>query len=1147
VLTREAPYHVDADRRSPLQRQARAHQLLVRGLARTLHAEANQRYVAGMMRRALALAIPTTLLALASCTFHPDDEAPEIAPAAPAAIPSASPQTPPAGTTGAPRSLTLITGDRITFTDGTATATAGPGRAHIRFTRRVHGKQITITPSDALPLLRAGRIDPRLFDVTALLEAGQDRRAFTPLILKHDGSAAALALGARGRTLPTIRAIALRAPTDGVLWRDLTTGNPGITRVWLDGIRKPTLHESVPLVGAPTAWTTGFDGAGVTVAVLDTGIDATHPDLADRIAGAHNFAADDPWWSEDELDHAGHGTHVASTIAGTGAASNGAYRGVAPGARLLDVKVCSVGGCTDSTVLAGMDWAIANGARVLNLSFGNYDYPGIDVLEEAVNTLSAEHDVLFVVAAGNDGGYRHVDSPGSADAALTVGAFDKADQLAEFSGRGPRLGDLAVKPDLVAPGVDITAARSSESVLPGEAYTALSGTSMATPHVAGAAAILRQRHPDWTSAQLKAALVASAAPHPALDGFSQGAGRLDVARALDQLVTTTPTSIACGFQRWPHGDDEPITATVTYRNGGTAPVTLDLAVRSTDAAMFRVATPTITVPAGGETPVVVTCDTSAAGNDGFPGGQLTATGTGIRVQTPIGVEREVESYDVVLGLVDRTGSSTPEGADAFLFGGPPDDPRYEFFYGDLSARLPRGHYMVMGAISGTPISPTAEPPTSLLFIPPFELTSDSSYVLDARLALPVSLKVLDERAEQFKANMDLMYYPGPDGGIGEGVIGTTNTNMFTGQVGGGADPRVVSNIGVNLGERGADGTFNATPFWYGLAYFERGRLPNGFERTIERSELAVVHASYAAQSPGELGIVKPFMFYKNSPFSSGSIWWDAAELEFPLPFARTEYHNVAPGLVTDFRYNTVTADGVYFGSQNQERIEYGLGEHAIIENRGVFGPELEVRRTGNVIHPTATLFARPYNDGWAEASYTMRFSRDGVELMSYEGGGSNAYFGDIEVPAERGRYRVEATATRATPDIVSSYVSSAWTFTSERFDSSTVVDPRLPSIAFAPELDENNAARRGVFLLPMRAWWPDRAVDGRVHRPQVEVSYDDGAHWYPALVIATETNRWSALLVHPHRAAYVSLRTSARDDAGNQLEHTIVRAYRLRD
>ncbi|MFB9511643.1 S8 family serine peptidase, partial [Streptomyces aurantiacus] len=136
------------------------------------------------------------------------------------------------------------------------------------------------------------------------------------------------------------------------------------------------------------------------------------------------------------------------------------------------------------------------GADIVNLSLGDTDTPEIDPLEAQVNKLSKEKGILFAIAAGNDGGEQTIGSPGSAEAALTVGAVDDTDKLADFSSTGPGL-DGQIKPDVTAPGVDITAASAAGSVIAQEVgenpagYVSISGTSMATPHVAGAAAILK--------------------------------------------------------------------------------------------------------------------------------------------------------------------------------------------------------------------------------------------------------------------------------------------------------------------------------------------------------------------------------------------------------------------------------------------------------------------------------------------------------------------------------------------------------------------------------------------------------------------------------------------------------------------------------
>ncbi|WP_240760196.1 S8 family serine peptidase, partial [Phytoactinopolyspora endophytica] len=163
-------------------------------------------------------------------------------------------------------------------------------------------------------------------------------------------------------------------------------------------------------------------------------------------------------------DRAGHGTHVASIVAGRGTASDGRYTGVAPDADLLVGKVLDdYGDGQESWIIAGMEWAVAEGADVVNLSLGGCATDGSDPMAEAINTLTEQSGALFVVASGNHpspmgcASPETVSSPASADSALAVGSVNKGDELNDFSNVGPRLGDGALKPDLTAPGAAILA------------------------------------------------------------------------------------------------------------------------------------------------------------------------------------------------------------------------------------------------------------------------------------------------------------------------------------------------------------------------------------------------------------------------------------------------------------------------------------------------------------------------------------------------------------------------------------------------------------------------------------------------------------------------------------------------------------------
>ncbi|MGA5194622.1 S8 family serine peptidase [Streptomyces exfoliatus] len=561
--------------------------------------------------------------------------------------------------------VTLVTGDRVTLTDlggGQQTVTVDRAEGATGAIRsRIADGRVTVVPDEARPYLESGALDPRLFDVTGLVEQGVTGEL--PLIVTYGGRHARTTAGTpRGaetvRALPSIGGAAVTATDPAAFWRGFTaTPNARAAapaKVWLDGKVDAAMAESNAQIGTPKAWEAGLTGKGVKVAVLDTGADLGHPDLAGRVAESKSFIE-----GQEVADRDGHGTHVASTVGGSGAGSDGKEKGVAPGATLAVGKVLSdEGSGTESQIIAGMEWAAKDiDAKIVSMSLGSREpSDGTDPMAQAVNTLSAETGALFVIAAGNSGAPGSIGSPGAADSALTVGAVDPSDEAAYFTSQGPRHGDQALKPDLSAPGVGILAARSQLAAGSG-LYTSMSGTSMATPHIAGVAALLAERHPDWTGAQLKDALMSSSKTLDA-SSYALGSGRVDVAAAISANVTATG-SADLGFFSWPYETNKPVTKTVTYTNSSDAPVELNLAVEGMPAGVTALADTTLTVPAHGTASTTVTGD-GAKAPVGQSSGRITATAGGAPVaHTALGLVKEEERYTLTVHVKDRDGAPAP--------------------------------------------------------------------------------------------------------------------------------------------------------------------------------------------------------------------------------------------------------------------------------------------------------------------------------------------------------------------------------------------------------------------------------------------------------------------------------------------------------
>lgn len=491
---------------------------------------------------------------------------------------------------------------------------------------------------------------------------------------------------------------------------------PGVRAVYLDYAYSPTLYASTGLIGAPAAWEAAggraHAGEGVRVASMDGGLHKDAPMFSGQgyayppgyprglaantngkiIASRVYFRPWDPPVAEDANPWPGpgatsHGVHTASIAAGgvvTATYLGSTYpnmSGVAPRAYLMSYRmfyqsVSGDGSFYTAEGLAALEDIIADGADVLNNSWGGGPASlggEFDALDAALQN-AARAGIVVSMSAGNAG-----PGPGTTDHPspdyITVAASASATQLgqevdvvAAFSSRGPGVGPV-LKPDIAAPGVSILAQGYAPYAYGEERHLLwglASGTSMAAPHVAGAAALLRQMHPSWSPAQIKSALMSTA---KYLDVYTQdgrpaqpldmGAGRLDVAAALDPGVLLDPPSLSIG--QVITGSVRAVAFTVT--NVGQAAAAYALATRSTAEGFagappvpgLSVAPAALSLEVGESAVVTVTFDASASAGLGDNQGYVVLQGGAHQAHLPAWARVTPEPSDHVL-VIDADGS-----------------------------------------------------------------------------------------------------------------------------------------------------------------------------------------------------------------------------------------------------------------------------------------------------------------------------------------------------------------------------------------------------------------------------------------------------------------------------------------------------------
>jgi len=670
---------------------------------------------------------------------------------------------------------------------------------------------------------------------------------------------------------------------------------------------------------------------------------------------------------------------------------------------------------------------------------------------------------------------------------------------------------------------------------------------MATPHVAGSAALLAQLHPDWRAEQLKSALMSTAAPGAGIDVYGQGAGRVDADRATAQTVYATGGSVNFGILHWPYTGQPPASRSVTYSNDGDAPVTLVLSLAG-PAPMLALGATTVTVPAKGTATVPVNLTPTAAPGPGALSGRLVATAPGgLTVQTAIGVTAEPESYAVTVKLIDRLGRP---GADALDQYGVLVDEHgiatdLAFEGGTATVRLPKGTYSALGLVT-TASGATRDGTVGM--VPVITADHDQTVTLDARTGRKVTVRADRNSAVTRILQVDLLR-PGWFGGWPATFSLPTGQDLYAIPVT--AKPGTFSfGLTAEL-TAGSDAAYH-------LAFASRDRIPTGLSFRVHDRQLARVDTNYRAQGAPALASRAT-----NSYPLPGQNASFGAYLDLPLPSRRVEYYSPAP-----VRY----AASIIQRPLDQPRPSSDDGQVASLAhsyragqrtsedwNRAVFGPELQqwqlgsnlIGRLGDDLIAQAWLFA-PNEPGHSAFTNTQlpfvtgstALSRGGEDLAVSDAPGYLTYEG---LPAEPGRYMLRTTATRDSAwSKLSTRVDTAWTFDSGHVDGDAPVFLPLLTVRATGTLDDLNRAPAGRYRLDLRA----ETQNGVKSPPPVtgvslDYSTDDGATWNAAPVTGIGATR-RAVVTNP-AGGYVSLRMAATNAAGGRVDQTIIRAYAVSD
>jgi subtilisin family serine protease len=1134
--------------------------------------------------------------------------------------------------------LVLVTGDIVTvsqYPSGRRSFAVEGVDANEGFVIFSIRNETYVVPSDA----NLKKLDLSLFNIDYLLREEYFKLDFTPLLISSDAN---LAISSTAKdkanklandpdikpfvtkAFKSIPAFAAKTKFKDVrdFYKSLMKKSD-VAKVWLDAKVHVSLNETLPIIGLPNpgnpVWGAGYEGYGMKIAIIDTGIDPTHPDVGGpRIVAAQDFTDDG---TPDDLN--GHGTHVAAIAAGDATASTsatdpfGKFKGVAYQARLINAKVLNRDGWgMDSWVIDGIEWAVSQGANVINLSLVSGWTNGYDPLSLAVNW-ATDQGVVACVAAGNDGrakppiGFWTIDAPGAAQKAITVGATDKTDWLADFSSRGPVNGvEIRLKPDVVAPGVNVYSAHAASAPIydampnpPGQPpngppnypwfYTwGWSGTSMATPHVAGLAALVLQSHGGWQPWQVKDAIMNTAVhldgcsnPYPSnyCTVYQEGTGRIFAPAAVFTTAILDEPTYSFGIMT-----DEAATPSHIYTvyNYGGAPINVTLSVDN----LIDTGTGTDWKPGHATTTPNVLNNIAAGGSATFT---LNLNMTGLPLSLYSGV---------IVASVEGGAPWAPTLRSAFGFArmntltvtkydmagdlaqghwvwkwkvNPSNDLDYwlnlvNYAVTDNNGQVVLYHtngnynFVTLSYLNGWPKYTTGEGnPINTIAENVAVNGNGAAVTLDETTTNKVDLD-LNKSGQTIAGIRTVVYYQEPNPNYyhwyfyllwsypasTESWVSTLSNSWWV-TFGYSYYPTADYDL--------TDPNTVNTSEWHDLLYASKG-IPGPIHYTVDYSTLVQKLSQYPVNLGPVVGARRVSNTYTrlfDDPETGSPPWWYqdwAFEWKMSLPQARMEY--LSPNVwyaeylekIWDIPWQWTSG---WFWHPGPWR-SWGPGETWTQRWNTAFSNKLRgwVNATTNGLeiygHAIMDGYRQNYDDyGRSPAGTLEVYGPD--NLWSAWGNVSDSFdwwFGPQDFPMQRGLYsaRINVTSTQQ----LSTRMTATYNF------NTSVVGTILPDgtvevplIGFSPQgLNLQNIAAAGKATVGVRAYsWTDPETE--MSLVQMWYSTDDGLTWDSLLLTEQSTNYYEGELPRLS-GVYVSLKAFAANAVGNSVTQTTIRAFYIR-